>query len=169
MTAEDRARRTVQADAACREAFASAVQDGADTGLALVAVGGYGRGELAPFSDLDVVLVHDADVDVRPVAERVWYPLWDAGLALDHAVRALPDATLAAAGDVRVGLGLLDARHVAGDPTVSLRLRAQVLAAWRHDARRPRRLAGRRMNEDPPAVPKCGEGCSNIGHVGLRA
>jgi [protein-PII] uridylyltransferase len=95
----------------CAAAFAHATgaQPGSaeETGIALVAVGGYGRRELAPHSDLDVVLVHAEDADVEKVAGEVWYPLWDAGAALDHAVRALPDVTAAAAGDVRVALGLL--------------------------------------------------------------
>jgi [protein-PII] uridylyltransferase len=103
-----------------------------------VAVGGYGRAELAPHSDLDVVLVHDDGndaVDVRRVAEQVWYPLWDAGANLDHSVRALSDVTDTAQADPRVALGLLDARHLAGDPSVTLRLRTDLLAHWRRDAR----------------------------------
>lgn len=83
-----------------------------------------------------MVLVHDADVDVAPVAARVWYPLWDGGVRLDHAVRSLPQVTGAARVDVRTALGLLDARHLAGDPAVTLRLRADLLAHWRRDARR---------------------------------
>ncbi len=104
-------------------------------GVALVAVGGYGRGELAPHSDLDVVLVHDAAADVGKLAQQLWYPLWDARVDLDHSVRALPEVTEAAAADVRVALGLLDARHLAGDTSVSLRLRTDVRARWRRDAR----------------------------------
>jgi [protein-PII] uridylyltransferase len=100
-----------------------------------VAVGGYGRGELAPHSDLDVVLVHDDAVEVREVAERVWYPLWDAGADLDHSVRAVSELTEASAADPRVALGLLDARHVAGDPTLTLRTRGALLGQWRRDAR----------------------------------
>ena len=92
-------------------------------GCALVAVGGYGRGELAPHSDLDIVLVHEAAVDVRELASELWYPLWDANVTIDHSVRALTEVTESAAADVRVALGLLDARHVAGDPNVTLRLR----------------------------------------------
>jgi hypothetical protein len=61
-----------------------------DVGVALVAVGGYGRGELAPYSDLDVVLVHDDGVDDGELAEQLWYPLWDSGAKLDHSVRSLP-------------------------------------------------------------------------------
>ena len=100
-----------------------------------MAVGGYGRRELAPFSDLDLVLVHLPAVDVGPVASSLWYPLWDAGVKLDHAVRGIEEVTAAAAADVRVALGLLDARHVAGDTAVTLRLRSEVLAGWRRGAR----------------------------------
>ena len=135
MTQVERRQRTVDADALCAAALEKAL-DGADaTGVALVAVGGYGRAELAPHSDLDVVLVHDDAIDVRPVAEQVWYPLWDAGANIDHSVRALSEVTVTAREDPRVALGLLDARHVAGDENLTLRLRTGVLAQWRRDAR----------------------------------
>ncbi len=133
MTAADRARRTAQADQRCREAYAGAA--GPEQGACLVAVGGYGRAELAPYSDLDVVLVGDDGVDLDDVAAAVWYPLWDAAHALDHAVRTTSEMLEAAAADLRVALGLLDVRHLAGDPHLTLTLRAQVLAAWRRGAR----------------------------------
>ncbi len=136
MTAAEREARTAEADALCSAALDAALGGGTERGIALVAVGGYGRGELAPYSDLDVVLVHEDDVDVAEVAAKVWYPLWDSGRAVDHSVRALDEVLAAARSDVRVALGLLDARHLAGDTSVSLRLRADVLAAWRRDARR---------------------------------
>ncbi|MGN6575242.1 MAG: [protein-PII] uridylyltransferase [Nocardioides sp.] len=139
MTAQGRAERTAAADALCVGALRDALAGADETGLALVAVGGYGRGELAPYSDLDVVLVHDdsaATADVGEVGAGVWYPLWDAGVQLDHAVRRLSEVTDAARDDPRVVLGLLDARHLAGDPSVTLRLRTTLLAHWRRDARR---------------------------------
>ena len=55
--------------------------------VALVAVGALGRRELAPYSDLDLVLLHDGRKDVDRLAEQLWYPLWDAGIGLDHSVR----------------------------------------------------------------------------------
>jgi [protein-PII] uridylyltransferase len=141
VTQAGRRQRTADADALCGKALDEALAGDDDTGVALVAVGGFGRGELAPHSDLDVVLVHDdgddglPEDDVRRVAEQVWYPLWDAGVDLDHSVRALSEVTERARADPRVTLGLLDARHVAGDPSMTLRLRADLLAHWRRDAR----------------------------------
>ncbi|MFD1832372.1 [protein-PII] uridylyltransferase [Streptomyces desertarenae] len=110
----------------------------AGRGIALVAVGGYGRGELSPRSDLDLLLLHDGR-DPRAVAglaDRVWYPVWDQGIALDHSVRTLEEVRRAAADDLRVQLGLLDARHVAGDAELTASLRAEQLARWRADAHR---------------------------------
>ena len=136
MTQADRRRRTAQADELCSAALAKALDGADETGVALVAVGGYGRLELAPHSDLDVVLVHADEVDVHRVAEEVWYPLWDAGADIDHSVRAMSEVADTARDDPRVALGLLDARHLAGDPSVTLRLRTDLLAHWRRDARR---------------------------------
>ena len=133
MTAQERRARSVAADERCVSAFAAASLP--DTGAALVAVGGYGRAELAPYSDLDVVLVSDHGVDLGDGAEQVWYPLWDSGTKLDHSVRTADGMLEAAAEDLRVALGLLDLRHLAGDPNLTLRLRTRVLAQWRRTAR----------------------------------
>ncbi|MEU2388190.1 [protein-PII] uridylyltransferase [Streptomyces sp. NPDC012461] len=109
-------------------------------GVSLVAVGGYGRGELSPRSDLDLLLLHDGgDPDaVAALADRLWYPVWDLGLALDHSVRTPAEARRTAADDLKVQLGLLDARHLAGDLGLTTALRTTVLADWRNQA--PRRL-----------------------------
>jgi [protein-PII] uridylyltransferase len=133
MTAAERAERAAAADELCAAAYERC--GGPDTGVALVAVGGYGRSELAPHSDLDVVLVSDEGVDPGELAQRVWYPLWDSGATIDHSVRTLPEMAAAAGGDLRVALGLLDLRHLAGDPNLTLRLRATMLAHWRRQAR----------------------------------
>ncbi|RRR85739.1 [protein-PII] uridylyltransferase [Streptomyces sp. RP5T] len=109
-------------------------------GVSLVAVGGYGRAELSPRSDLDLLLLHDgSDSDaVAALADRLWYPVWDLGLALDHSVRTPAEARKTAAEDLKVQLGLLDARHLAGDLGLTAGLRTTVLADWRNQA--PKRL-----------------------------
>ncbi|WP_031028381.1 [protein-PII] uridylyltransferase [Streptomyces sp. NRRL WC-3725] len=113
---------------------------GAAHGVSLVAVGGYGRGELSPRSDLDLVLLHDGSDPgaVAALADRIWYPVWDLGLALDHSVRTPAEARKTAGEDLKVHLGLLDARHLAGDPALTAGLRTAALADWRNQA--PKRL-----------------------------
>ncbi|MFI2347422.1 [protein-PII] uridylyltransferase [Streptomyces sp. NPDC019443] len=121
--------------------FTTACLEAGVRGAALVAVGGYGRGELSPRSDLDLLLLHDgrADAgDVAALADRMWYPVWDLGLALDHSVRTPGEARKTAGEDLKVQLGLLDARHVAGDLGLLTGLRTTVLADWRNQA--PKRL-----------------------------
>ncbi|MGW3231245.1 [protein-PII] uridylyltransferase [Kitasatospora sp. NPDC001095] len=110
---------------------------GAPPGVALVAVGGYGRGELSPRSDLDVLLLHSGPI-ARELPERIWYPVWDAGARLDHAVRTVAEARSVAAADLKAQLGLLDARHLAGDRALTDALRSAVLTDWRASA--PARL-----------------------------
>ncbi|GAB3425365.1 [protein-PII] uridylyltransferase [Flindersiella endophytica] len=135
MTAREE--RTEAADLRLRALLADALKhdDQPSTGLAVVAVGGYGRGELSAASDLDVLLVHDERrTDVAGIAERIWYPLWDEGVRLDHSVRTVAETREAASADLRTALSLLDARHVAGDPAVTIGLRTTVLADWRRAA-----------------------------------
>jgi [protein-PII] uridylyltransferase len=99
--------------------------------LALIAVGGYGRGQLCPFSDLDVVLVHEGRRDIATVADAIWYPVWDQGVRLDHSVRRPAEVLKAASEDLRVALGLLDARLVWGDPQIAEPLLERVISVWR--------------------------------------
>jgi [protein-PII] uridylyltransferase len=133
MTASERAVRAAEADALCQQAYESV--GAPDTAVALVAVGGYGREELAPYSDLDIVLVHDAEAEVGSWAGEIWYPLWDSGFKIDHSVRSVPEMLDQAESDLKVAMGLLDIRHLAGDPNLTLRLRTAILAAWRRDAK----------------------------------
>ncbi len=107
-------------------------------GAALIATGGYGRSELALGSDLDLVLVVPAAsraAEVQAAAERIWYPVWDAGIRLDHSVRSAAEVSRLAKSDLRVVLGMLDARTVAGDSAITEALRSSVLADWRAKAR----------------------------------
>ncbi|HEV3400245.1 MAG TPA: [protein-PII] uridylyltransferase, partial [Acidimicrobiales bacterium] len=102
-------------------------------GVALAAVGGYGRRELCPGSDIDVVLLHTRRErkDVQRVADAVWYPLWDSGLKVGHAVRTVKDALGLAAGDLETATSLLDSRLVAGDAALVEELLRRAHAQWR--------------------------------------
>jgi [protein-PII] uridylyltransferase len=104
--------------------------------VALLAVGGYGRGELAPSSDLDLVLVHDRRGSIKAIADAVWYPIWDAGLHLDHSVRTAKDVRSAMDDDIKVALGLLDGRRVAGDENLAAAVLDRALEQWRTRAGR---------------------------------
>ena len=101
------------------------------TGIALVAVGALGRQDPAFGSDLDLVLVHAGRSDVAEVAERVWYPVWDSGVGLDHSVRTVAEVAAVAGTDLKAALGLLDARHLAGDAELTAEMVASTRAAWR--------------------------------------
>jgi [protein-PII] uridylyltransferase len=103
-------------------------------GVALVAVGALGRRDPAPGSDLDLVLVHDGSHDVSDLADRVWYPVWDTGVGLDHSVRTVAEAEAVARADLKAALGLLDARWVAGDRDLAQQLLSATRAAWRAGA-----------------------------------
>ncbi|MEP7020266.1 MAG: [protein-PII] uridylyltransferase [Pseudonocardiales bacterium] len=106
-----------------------------NAGVALVAVGGLGRSEPAPYSDLDLVLLHDGKVSgLAKLADSIWYPIWDSSIALDHSVRTVDEAVAVAKDDLKAVLGLLDARHIAGDPALWGPLRARVLEVWRATA-----------------------------------
>ncbi len=102
-------------------------------GFAIVGIGGLGRRELVPYSDLDLMLLHDnksADVLER-VADRLWYPLWDANVRLDHSVRTVSGALSVANSDMIAALGMLDARHIAGDAQLSAELIDGARRQWR--------------------------------------
>ncbi|MBO0713113.1 MAG: [protein-PII] uridylyltransferase, partial [Acidimicrobiales bacterium] len=105
-------------------------------GMALVAVGGYGRRDLCPHSDLDVVLVHRGVRGVREVAERLWYPIWDTRVGLDHSVRTLKEILAVADDDLRAALGLLESRLVVGEDGLVAELHERVGRLWERRARR---------------------------------
>ena len=84
---------------------------GADpSSYALVATGGFGRGDVSPQSDLDLLLVHSGAKDLSHVAERLWYPVWDAGLKLGHIVATSDEALRLAREDLQVATTLLPAQ-----------------------------------------------------------
>jgi [protein-PII] uridylyltransferase len=104
-------------------------------GSALLAVGALGRREVVPYSDLDLVLLHDGKRDVAELANSLWYPLWDAGIDLDHSVRTVGQAVQVAATDLRAALGLLEGRLIAGDEELFTAMDTAVRRAWRSGVR----------------------------------
>ncbi len=93
---------------------------------ALVAVGGYGRGELHPCSDIDLLLLVAAPPDAgeRSQIERFFAFLWDIGLEVGHSVRSVPECVEESAADVSVMTTLLEARRLAGDEALVASMRA---------------------------------------------
>jgi [protein-PII] uridylyltransferase len=116
--------------------FDSAAPD-SGRGVALVAVGGYGRGALAPGSDLDLLLLHDGKQKrIKEMADAIWYPIWDSGHPLDHSVRTLKEVRAAMDSDIKVALGLLDGRLIAGDPGLAAAALAKASDTWQTRASR---------------------------------
>ncbi len=137
-------------DAWLAELFAAAVADAdlsARQSLALAAVGGYGRAELAPASDLDVVLLYQGRQAPALVSERLWYPVWDAKLKLGHAVRTVKEALRLAADDLETATSLLTVRHLAGDPELTVSLADGARARWRRKSKAWLGRLGRAVEE----------------------
>jgi [protein-PII] uridylyltransferase len=114
----------------------NAVVEPTATGLALVAVGGYGRGDLCPGSDLDLLLLHRSKTAPAEVAEKVWYPIWDEGLKLGHSVRSVAGALDLAGDDLDTATSLLTVRHLAGEADLTLELATEAAAQWRKRSKR---------------------------------
>ncbi|MDO5494195.1 MAG: HD domain-containing protein [bacterium] len=133
-------------DAAVQELFAEAWEavagDGGPhpvRGLALAFVGSQARRDAGPLSDLDCLLIHDGTHPaalIEDIARRLWYPIWDAGLRLDHSVRSLEECRRIAGADLPAAVGLLWIRHIAGDTSLTERAASAVLTDWRGSARR---------------------------------
>jgi [protein-PII] uridylyltransferase len=97
----------------------------APTPMVLVALGGYGRGELHPLSDLDLLLLHDGEMGpyVQRVTQGLLYTLWDLGLQVGHAVRSLPDCVAMARTDFTSRTSMQQARYLIGDRRLFNRFR----------------------------------------------
>ncbi|HBR21600.1 MAG TPA: [protein-PII] uridylyltransferase [Nitrospiraceae bacterium] len=82
--------------------------------IALIAIGGYGRAELAPYSDIDIMFFAEDKTDSKKV-ESMLYKLWDAGLTIGHCFRTPDECVAEAKKDLRTHTSLLEARFIAGD------------------------------------------------------
>ena len=97
--------------------------------VALVAVGGFGRAELCPWSDLDLLLLHDG-VDVETLAEALWYPIWDRGLKLGHTVATPEECVHLVEQELDRATALLDTRRIGGDADLVDELDRLVGDSW---------------------------------------
>ena len=102
--------------------------------VAIAAVGGFGRGELSPGSDLDIVIIHTgsiAEKELSDLINKILYPLWDKNVKIDHSVRTRSEMRDAADSDLKVALGLLDIRLVCGNPDLVAAVQVDALESWR--------------------------------------
>src|SRR5262245_11173666 len=99
--------------------------------FSVIAIGGYGRGELAPFSDIDILFLHAGrkTAEARRYVERVLYLLWDIGLTIGHSYRSIDECVAIARGDLHSRTALADARLLEGDRTLFGKLVAQLDSA----------------------------------------
>ena len=142
MSTRERRERSNESDRFLSKLFQEAlrVHFESDTGkeIALAAVGGYGRGELSPGSDLDILILHNgkiAEEKLKAVVNDLLYPLWDRN-SVDHSVRTRSQTRDAAAADLRVATGLLDIRLIAGNANLVSAVQADSLDYWKRDAQR---------------------------------
>lgn len=132
------ARRVDLVDVLLRHVFAAAArfadeQSGASVEpLALLALGGYGRGELNPWSDVDVMFVHGGHGKVSPyvtqIVEQVLYLLWDIGFKVGHSTRSVREAIDQAKQDMLSKTAMLEARYLTGDESVARLFRSRFRA-----------------------------------------
>lgn len=139
MGTRERRERSNESDRYLLSLFTKALEKTGKTskGLALAAVGGYGRGELSPGSDLDILILHQDQFSQEILSEFVnnlLYPLWDRK-SVDHSVRTRAQTRDAAESDLKVALGLLDIRLVCGDADLVALVQADNLENWHKNAR----------------------------------
>jgi [protein-PII] uridylyltransferase len=108
-------------------------------GWSLVAVGGTGRSELCPGSDVDLLLLHPkrvSDAELASFGGSLWYPLWDVGLSVTPGVHTVESAVELAEREVLSAAAWLDAGHLAGDESTTLRFVSQATSSRVKHARR---------------------------------
>jgi [protein-PII] uridylyltransferase len=118
-----------------RAATTVAQPAGADTGipLALIALGGYGRGELNPFSDVDVMFLHEGKGrkvpgELEQIVEQILYLLWDIGFKVGHSTRSIKEAIVEANRDMLTKTAMLESRFIAGNERLANAFRTRFRA-----------------------------------------
>ena len=141
MGTRERRERSNESDRTLLSLFYSSAQEfleiKGEKGVALAAVGGYGRGELSPGSDLDILILHQGQFPNEKLiafVNALLYPLWDK-FSVDHSVRTQSETSKAASGDLRVALGLLDIRLIAGDANLVAGVQRDSVETWQRNSR----------------------------------
>ena len=141
MSTRERRERSNESDRFLSQLFHDAAHfhGGANWGkeIALAAVGGYGRGELSPGSDLDILFIHSGKVPaelLKAFVNDLLYPLWDKK-RVDHSVRTRGETREAASSDLRVATGLLDIRLIAGNADLVASVQLDALDSWRKNSK----------------------------------
>lgn len=141
MSTRERRERSNESDRNLTQLFEKAAQvaglNNSGREIALAAVGGYGRGELSPGSDLDIVFLHSGKISeehLKTFVNEVLYPLWDTK-SVDHSVRTRSQTREAAASDLRVATGLLDIRFIAGNTELVTHVKNDSFDFWRKNSR----------------------------------
>jgi [protein-PII] uridylyltransferase len=137
MGTRERRERSDQIDGELITLFHDALSrlDITENNIALTAVGGYGRGELSPGSDLDILLLH-AGLSPEKLKEFVnafLYPLWSTNRKVDYSLRTKSETLTAAQDDIKVALGLLDIRHICGNANLTDDVAASALEQWQKE------------------------------------
>ena len=142
MSTRERRDRSNESDRFLSQLFHDALRAHCDEDMgkeiALAAVGGYGRGELSPGSDLDILILHNGKIPqekLKAIVNDLLYPLWDKN-SVDHSVRTRSETRESAASDLRVATGLLDIRLIAGNSDLVAAVHADSRDYWRKDAKR---------------------------------
>src|SRR5215469_18524902 len=119
------AERTAQVDAVVTEAAERLLFPAAPSGLAVLAVGGYGRRHLFPYSDVDLLLLFESErlaLNHREPIAAFLQTLWDSGMRVSHSVRTPAECTEVHNDNIELNISLLDQRYLAGDRTLYARL-----------------------------------------------
>jgi [protein-PII] uridylyltransferase len=143
-------------------------------GWSLMATGGYAGGVLCPGSDIDVILLHPHKTNpklVSEVAERLWYPMWDASIKLSPAVHTQKSLLQLAADDLETATTVLRTRCLAGDAVAVGQVQSAALEQWR---RKPHMWLQRLLEASQGRWAKSGDVASRLepdlkdGRGGLR-
>ena len=153
MSTRERRDRSNESDRFLSQLFHDAVRThcDAETGkeISLAAVGGYGRGELSPGSDLDILILHNGKISqekLQAIVNDVLYPLWDKN-SVDYSVRTRSETRESAASDLRVATGLLDIRFIAGNADLVAAVQGDSLEYWRKNTKQNLQELERSLSE----------------------